>query len=59
MALSVSLQRASSRLPSPGDLLLIVLNLLGVVAYLHPFISAGVTGSDSRWFEHNTDASRA
>jgi energy-coupling factor transport system substrate-specific component len=34
----------------------IVLNALGVLAYLHPFISASATQSDSRWFAHNTDA---
>ncbi len=44
------------RLPSFGDLSLITLNLLGVIAYLHPFISAGTAETDSRWFQHNTDA---
>lgn len=32
------------------------LNLLGLAAYLHPFVTAGATVSSSRWFEHNTDA---
>lgn len=31
------------------------LNLLGVVAFLHPFVS-GAAAPDSRWFEHATDA---
>jgi energy-coupling factor transport system substrate-specific component len=34
----------------------VALNALGLVAYLHPFISAGATQSDSRWFGHDTDA---
>ncbi len=43
-------------LPSFSTLSFVALNLLGVLAYLHPFISAGATHTDSRWFEHNTDA---
>lgn len=57
MAVSVGTRQAAwSRVPSFGDLALLMLNLLGVVAYLHPFISAGATETDSRWFQHNTDA---
>lgn len=57
MAVSAN-ARPTSRLalPSAGDLALVLLNLLGLVAYLHPFISAGATRDDSRWFQHNTDA---
>lgn len=44
------------RLPSMSTLTFIALNALGVLAYLHPFISASATQSDSRWFAHNTDA---
>lgn len=57
MAVSRSLPRAARLpLPSAGTVSFAALNLLGVVAYLHPFISAGATKGDSRWFEHNTDA---
>src|SRR5512140_2056867 len=51
MAVSAN-ARPTSRLalPSAGDLALVLLNLLGLVAYLHPFISAGATRDDSRWF---------
>lgn len=57
MAVSVSRRHlAWPRLPSLGDISLLSLNLLGVVAYLHPFISAGTAETDSRWFQHNTDA---
>jgi energy-coupling factor transport system substrate-specific component len=57
MALSTSSARTLA-LPLPGasTLTFIALNLLGVLAYLHPFISAGATQADSRWFSHNTDA---
>ncbi|MGH2625527.1 MAG: ECF transporter S component [Anaerolineales bacterium] len=44
------------RLPSASTLTFAALNVLGILAYLHPFISASATQSDSRWFEHNTDA---
>jgi energy-coupling factor transport system substrate-specific component len=57
MALSTSATRPFAlRLPSMSALTFIVLNALGVLAYLHPFISASATQSDSRWFAHNTDA---
>jgi energy-coupling factor transport system substrate-specific component len=57
MALSTSAARPFAlRLPSMSALTFIVLNALGVLAYLHPFISASATQSDSRWFAHNTDA---
>ena len=57
MAISVrsrTVRRVS--LPAMSDLSLIVLNALGLVAYLHPFISASATENSSRWFEHSTDA---
>lgn len=57
MAVSAKPRQASwPRLPSVGDLSLVTLNLLGLIAYLHPFISAGAAETDSRWFQHNTDA---
>ena len=57
MAISAKPRQASwPRLPSVGDLSLVTLNLLGLIAYLHPFISAGTAETDSRWFQHNTDA---
>ncbi len=57
MAVSAKPRQASwPRLPSVGDLSLATLNLLGLIAYLHPFISAGTAETDSRWFQHNTDA---
>jgi energy-coupling factor transport system substrate-specific component len=34
----------------------VLLNLLGVLAYLHPFFFAETAARDSDWFEHNTDA---
>ena len=39
-----------------GWLTFALLNLLGVLAYLHPFIFAETGSADSRWFEHNADA---
>ena len=57
MALERTLPRPRPMpLPSFSTLSFVALNLLGVLAYLHPFISAGATHTDSRWFEHNTDA---
>lgn len=49
---------AALRLPrmSLNDVTLVALNLLGLIAYLHPFVASDVTRPDSRWFEHNTDA---
>ena len=57
MAVSRSLPRPM-RLPLPSltTISFVSLNLLGLVAYLHPFLTAGATQSSSRWFEHNTDA---
>jgi energy-coupling factor transport system substrate-specific component len=43
-------------LPSLSTISFVALNALGLLAYLHPFISAGATPSDSRWFGHDTDA---
>jgi energy-coupling factor transport system substrate-specific component len=57
MALDRPLPRAGSlRLPSLGTLSFVALNLLGLLAYLHPFVSAGAAQSSSRWFDNNTDA---
>ncbi len=57
MAVSTSRARPASLMtPSFGAVTFVALNLLGLLAYLHPFISASATQPDSRWFEHNTDA---
>ncbi|MEO9254763.1 MAG: hypothetical protein ABI305_04440, partial [Tepidiformaceae bacterium] len=57
MAFERTLPRGGSlKLPSLGTMSFIVLNLLGLLAYLHPFVSAGAADSSSQWFEHNTDA---
>lgn len=57
MALDRTLPRSAGlRPPSPGTLSFVALNLLGLLAYLLPFVSAGATQSDSNWFEHSTDA---
>lgn len=57
MATSV-LRTQPTRAPllSFGAVTFVALNALGLLAYLHPFISASATQPDSRWFEHNTDA---
>jgi energy-coupling factor transport system substrate-specific component len=41
----------------PATVSFVLLNLLGLAAYLHPFFFAGVTEPDSRWFAHASDAS--
>lgn len=43
------------RVPSASDVTFLLLNIVGIVAYLHPFIFAGATEADSDWFMHNTD----
>lgn len=57
MALSRSLPRARGfALPSLSSVSFVALNLLGLVAYLHPFVASNATQPGSRWFAHNTDA---
>jgi energy-coupling factor transport system substrate-specific component len=56
MALERTWPRPRLGLPSPGSFGLVALNIVGLAAYLHPFVFAGATERDSRWFEHNTDA---
>lgn len=57
MAVSRSLPRAAHlSLPSLGTVSFVSLNVLGLIAYLHPFITTGATEQSSRWFSHNTDA---
>ncbi|MCC7365518.1 MAG: ECF transporter S component [Dehalococcoidia bacterium] len=56
----MALERPAARplrlpLPSLGDVSFVALNLLGLLAYLHPFLSAEATQPDSQWFAHNTD----
>ena len=38
-----------------GVLVFAALNAVGLVAYFHPFVFAGATDPDSRWFTHATD----
>ena len=44
------------RLPRLSTLTFVALNVLGLVAYLAPFVSSGNSRVDPGWFEHNTDA---
>jgi energy-coupling factor transport system substrate-specific component len=48
--------RAAFRVPSLTNVTFVALNVLGIVAYLSPFVSARFADPDSRWFEHSTDA---
>jgi len=41
--------------PSIGTLTFVALNILGLAAYLHPFLFAGAHDEESSWFMHNTD----
>lgn len=56
--MAVSLPRGRSapafRL-DPGALSFALLNIIGLVAYLHPFLAANATDPDSRWYEHAGD----
>jgi energy-coupling factor transport system substrate-specific component len=47
--------RRPLRLPALSSVAFVALNLLGLAAYLHPFLFSGFTNPDSRWFEHSTD----
>lgn len=38
-----------------GVLVFAALNAVGLIAYFHPFVFAGATDPDSRWFTHATD----
>ena len=44
------------RWPSFSALPFVALNLVGLLAYLHPFFFAETSRRDARWFEHSTDA---
>ena len=58
MAVSLPLparQRAAARL-DPGGVVFVLLNLLGLFAYLHPFFAPGVVDEGTAWFAHRTDA---
>ncbi len=56
MALDLATRRSLSvPVPSLGTLTFVALNLLGLAAYLHPFIFAGARNDQSSWFMHNTD----
>lgn len=57
MALSRPLPRVGGfALPSFSSVSFVALNLLGLVAYLHPFVASNATQPGSRWFAHSTDA---
>ena len=48
------------RTARPGEsaaalLIFAALNAVGLIAYFHPFVFAGATDPDSRWFTHATD----
>ncbi len=56
MAAEAALARSPAlRLPSAGSVALALLNLVGLAAYLHPFVLASATDPGSRWFEHSSD----
>ncbi len=40
----------------PGAGIFVLLNLLGLFAYLHPFFAPGVMAEGSAWFAHQADA---
>jgi energy-coupling factor transport system substrate-specific component len=44
------------RVPTLTTVTFVALNLLGILAYLSPFVSGRFQSPDSRWFEHSTDA---
>ena len=41
---------------APGAVTFVALNLLGLFAYLNPFLAPGATHEGSGWYAHNTDA---
>ncbi len=47
--------RHSLRLPRTATIAFVALNLLGMAAYLHPFLFATARAEDSSWFMHATD----
>ncbi|WBL37365.1 ECF transporter S component [Tepidiforma flava] len=60
MAASPALPRAAARPAAarfdPGALVFVLLNVLGLFAYLHPFFAPGVVDEGSAWFAHQADA---
>ncbi len=56
MAVSAARRPLALPMPTASTLTVVALNALGLFAYLHPFLSASATETDSRWFEHSTDA---
>ncbi len=61
MAVSAPATRigATLRLPSLGTLTFVALNLVGLTAYLHPFVFASVTQPESDWYMHSADGDLA
>ena len=43
------------RVPSAATVTFLLLNIVGLVAYLHPFVFASASEADGEWFMHNTD----
>jgi energy-coupling factor transport system substrate-specific component len=46
-------------LPTLGDVTFVALNLVGLAAYLHPFVFASVTRPESDWYLHAADGDLA
>lgn len=55
MALSIERPAALLRLPPLSAVSFAILNLVGLAAYLYPFLISAATNPDSDWFAHNTD----
>ncbi|WP_322817731.1 ECF transporter S component [Tepidiforma sp.] len=56
ISLPAPVARSAARRFDPGALVFVVLNVLGLFAYLHPFFAPGVVDEGSAWFAHQTDA---
>jgi len=56
VSVPVSVTRPAARGFDPGAIVFVLLNVLGLFAYLHPFFAPGVVDEGSAWFAHQTDA---
>lgn len=54
-AIGMPVARQRVRLPRLDNASFVLLNILGLLAYLHPFVVASLTERDATWFEHATD----
>ena len=62
MAASLTIPRRPGSFPgfpTLGGLTFVLLNLVGLVAYLHPFVFASVTRPESDWYLHAADGDLA